>query len=68
VVNGNKVTHYLNDKITVEYERNTQIWRALVNYSKYAKYPNFGNLTEGNILLQDHGNEVFFKNIKIREL
>ncbi len=67
VVNGNKVTHYLNDKITVEYERNTQMWRALVNYSKYAKYPNFGNLTEGNILLQDHGNEVLFKNIKIRE-
>jgi Domain of Unknown Function (DUF1080) len=68
VVNGNKVTHYLNDKITVEYERNTQMWRALVNYSKYADYPNFGNLTEGNILLQDHGNEVLFKNIKIREL
>ena len=67
VVKGNKVTHYLNDKITVEYERNTQMWRALVNYSKYAKYPNFGNLTEGNILLQDHGNEVLFKNIKIRE-
>ena len=68
VVNGNKVTHYLNDKITVEYERGTQMWNALVNYSKYGVWPNFGNATEGNILLQDHGNEVFFKNLKIKEL
>ncbi len=68
VVNGNKVTHYLNDKKTVEYERGTQMWKALVAYSKYAKYPGFGELEEGNILLQDHGDEVFFKNIKIREL
>ncbi len=68
VVNGNKVTHYLNDKKTVEYERGTQMWKALVAYSKYSKYPTFGELEEGNILLQDHGDEVFFKNIKIREL
>ncbi len=68
VVNGNKVTHYLNDKKIVEYERGTQMWKALVAYSKYSKYPTFGELEEGNILLQDHGDEVFFKNIKIREL
>jgi hypothetical protein len=68
VVNGNRVTHYLNDKKTVEYERGTQMWTALVNYSKYGVWPNFGNAVEGNILLQDHGNEVFFKNIKIKIL
>jgi hypothetical protein len=68
VVKGNKVTHYLNDKITVEYERGTQLWKALVAYSKYAKYPGFGELEEGHILLQDHGNEVQFKNIKIKIL
>ena len=68
VVNGNKVTHYLNDKITVEYIRGTQLWKALVAYSKYAKYSGFGELEQGHILLQDHGNEVFFKNVKIREL
>jgi hypothetical protein len=67
VVTGNKVIHYLNDKKTVEYERGTQMWRALVAYSKYAKYPDFGEAEEGHILLQDHGNEVLFKNIKIRE-
>ena len=68
VVNGNKVQHFLNNKLVVEYERNTQMWQALVNYSKYGIWPNFGNVAEGNILLQDHGNEVWFKNIKIKEL
>ncbi len=68
VVKGNKVQHFLNDKLTVEYERNTQMWQALVNYSKYSVWPNFGNVAEGNILLQDHGNEVWYKNIKIKEL
>nr|WP_315223772.1 DUF1080 domain-containing protein [uncultured Flavobacterium sp.] len=68
VVEGNKVTHYLNDKITVQYERNTQMWAALVNCSKYGIWPDFGNAPEGNILLQDHGSVVFFKNIKIKEL
>lgn len=68
VVEGNKVTHYLNDKITVQYERNNQMWSALVNCSKYGVWSDFGNAPEGNILLQDHGSVVFFKNIKIKEL
>lgn len=68
VVKGNKVEHYLNDVKIVEYERGSQMWRALVAYSKYSKWPNFGEAAEGNILLQDHGNEVSYKNIKIKEL
>jgi hypothetical protein len=68
VVRGNHVEHWLNDVKILEYERNTDIWQALVNYSKFSGIPNFGNAEEGNIYLQDHGDEVCFKNIKIREL
>ena len=68
VVKDNKVEHYLNDTKIVEYERGTQMWQALVNYSKYSVWPGFGEADEGNILLQDHGDEVWFKNIKIKEL
>ncbi len=68
VVRGNHVEHWLNDVKLVEYERNTPMWQALVNYSKFSNIPGFGNAESGNILLQDHGDEVWFKNIKIKEL
>lgn len=68
VINDAKVAHYLNGCKVVEYERGTQMWKALVAYSKYKDWPNFGEAKEGLILLQDHGDEVHFKNIKIKEL
>lgn len=66
VVRGRHVEHWLNGFKTVEYERATQMWRALVNNSKYVVWPTFGERQKGHILLQDHGNEVSFRTIKIR--
>jgi hypothetical protein len=67
-VHGNNVSHHLNGIKVLEYTRGTQMWRALVAYSKYARYPAFGEAESGHILLQDHGDQVSFKNIKILEL
>jgi hypothetical protein len=66
-VNGGHVEHWLNNVKIIEYDRWSQSFKALVEKSKYAKWPAFGQGKTGHILLQDHGNTVYFKNIKIRE-
>ncbi len=68
VAPNNMVQHWLNGFKVVEYERNTIIFKALVARSKYAKYDGFAAAPAGHILLQDHGDAVAFKNLKIREL
>jgi hypothetical protein len=67
-VRGAQVAHYLNGIKVVEYERGTQMWKALVAYSKYVDWPAFGEAESGHLLLQDHGDEVSFRNVKILEL
>ena len=68
VVRGNKVEHWLNGRKTVEFTRGNDEWKATVAKSKFKSSPGFGEKPEGRILLQDHGNKVSFRNIKIREL
>ncbi len=67
LVKDGKVEHWLNHVKVVEFNRFSQVFEALVEKSKYEKWNGFGRWPEGVILLQDHGDKVSFKNIKIRE-
>ena len=65
---GPHVEHWLNGVKIVAFEQGSAEWKALVAKSKFAAWPSYGQAMRGHIGLQDHGDVVEFKNIRIREL
>jgi len=68
IVNGNKVTHILNGKVVVEFEKYSAEWKKLRNSGKWKDFPDYGKFDEGNISLQNHGTHVDYRSVKIKEL
>jgi Glucose/sorbosone dehydrogenases len=58
----------MNGTLYYTFNKGSEDWNKRVAASKFAKYPKFGTYTKGHISLQDHGDEVAFRNIKIREI
>jgi hypothetical protein len=68
VCKGKHVEHWLNGIKILEFDREGEAYLAAVEKSKYKTEPVFGTVQKGRILLQEHGHEVSFRNIKIRKL
>ena len=67
-VEGNKVEHWLNGELVVSLDIDSQDFRDRVEETKFRNYDDFGKKREGHILLQDHGDQVHYRNIMIKEL
>ncbi|MCB0706658.1 MAG: DUF1080 domain-containing protein [Saprospiraceae bacterium] len=65
---GNHVEHWLNGRKLVEFEMATPEWTEMLANSKWKDYPDFGKSLGGSLALQDHGDQVWFRNIKIKSL
>jgi Domain of Unknown Function (DUF1080) len=68
VVKGNHVEHWLNGKKIVEYENGSPEMTKLLAESKFKNNPNYGKSTDGLIMIQHHGQKVWFKNIRVRRI
>lgn len=65
---GNHIQHYLNGVLVVDVNTNSEDYKAAYLKSKWPGMPTFGTTTTGHICLQDHGDEVMFRNIKVRRI
>ena len=68
VVRGTHVEHWMNDVKLLEYEFGSPDWEARVKASKFGKIPLYGRARKGRIGLQDHGDPVWYRNIKVKPL
>lgn len=68
LADGANVTYWLNGEEQCAFELWGEEWNALVAGSKFANWPRFGKNVAGHIVLQDHGNEVWYRNVRIRRL
>lgn len=68
IVNGRRIQHWLNGRLVVDVVVGSQQWEDGFLKSKFKDHELFGKIPQGKILLQDHGDEVWFKNIVLREL
>ncbi|MRS60374.1 3-keto-disaccharide hydrolase [Larkinella terrae] len=68
VVNGKHIEHWLNGKLLASYDRMSPDFQEKVAQSKFRDYPDYAKADSGRILLQDHGNHVYFRNIRIKRL
>lgn len=68
VVNGNHVEHWINSIKVVEYEMGSAEMAGLLAKSKFSKNPIYGKSTDGLIMFQHHGQQVWFKDIRVRRL
>ena len=68
VFRGNHGEHWLNGQKVVDFDLGTARMDSLLAASKYKTIPGFGQKRTGHIVLQDHGDEVYFRSIKVRPL
>jgi hypothetical protein len=68
LIQGHQVEHWLNGAKVLEYELGSEAVKAAVAGSKFKNAAGFGLKTKGHIMLTDHGDEAWFRNLKIREL
>src|SRR5262245_9715544 len=68
IVNGNHVEHWLNGAKVIEYELGSAALKAAKAKSKFKDVAGWGEKIRGHLLLQDHGDEIWYQNLKIREI
>ena len=68
LVKGNTVKHFLNGKVVLRYKLGSEELKAAIAKSKFKNLKIFGQRLAGHILLQDHGDAVWYRNIRIRDL